>query len=327
MTKNNKAFILGSYHCCYSFTADEIPSMGETVMGFRFKCSGGAKGHGQMLAAALAGTKVSGIMRVGDDEYGHLCIEDFNRAGIDCTHVKIDPVHATGAAGVMLNKQGENIIIVVPGANAKITAQDIDEAEKMIQDCSVAGFQFENNFDAIEYAIRKAHSLGVETMVDPAPVVKFDEELYRYITYIKPNEHEASLLSGISVTDRRSAGLAGKKLLEKGVNKAVIITMGEQGAVLVTREFVKEFPCLPVEVRDTTSAGDTFAGAFVSAIAKGLELEEAVLYANCVAACAVKRMPNESIFEFFPKESELSVMIAGYREHLDRNRRGGICLT
>ena len=71
MNKNNKAFILGSYHCCYSFTAKEMPSMGETVMGYRFKMSGGAKGHGQMLAAALAGAKVSGIMRVGDDEYGH----------------------------------------------------------------------------------------------------------------------------------------------------------------------------------------------------------------------------------------------------------------
>ena len=316
MNKNNKAFILGSYHCCYSFTAKEMPSMGETVMGYRFKMSGGAKGHGQMLAAALAGAKVSGIMRVGDDEYGHLCIKDFERAGIDCTHVKIDKDHATGAAGVMLNERGENIIIVVPGANAQITARDIDDAKPMIRECSVAGFQFENNFDAIEYAIKEAHALGVETMVDPAPVVEFDEELYRYITYMKPNEHEASLLSGIQVSDYETAVRAGRILLDKGVNKAVVITRGGSGAVLVERNGEKVFPCAPVPVRDTTSAGDTFAGAFVAGLASGMELSEAVIHAVCIAACAVKRGPQESIFEFFPKEEELETMKENYRKIL-----------
>lgn len=316
MTKNNKAFILGSYHCCYSFTAKEMPSMGETVMGYRFKMSGGAKGHGQMLAAALAGAEISGIMRVGDDEYGHMCIHDFERAGIDCTHVKIDKEHATGAAGVMLNEKGENIIIVVPGANAEITTQDIDNAEPMIRECAVAGFQFENNFDAIEYAIRKAHALGVETMVDPAPVVEFDEELYQFITYMKPNEHEASLLSGIQVVDYDTAVQAGRILLEKGVNKAVVITMGGKGSVLVEKDGERVFPCVPVIVRDTTSAGDTFAGAFVAGLASGMELTEAVIHAGCIAACAVKRGPQESIFEFFPEKEELEKMKADYRKLL-----------
>ena len=160
----NKAFILGSYHCCYSFTSEEIPSLGETVMGYRFKMSGGAKGHGQMLAAALAGTKVCGIMRVGDDTYGHLCIEDFKRAGIDCTHVKIDPEHATGAAGVMLNRRGDNIITVVPGANAEITKEDIDQAEDMMKECSVAGFPLEKNFYANLDTNKKTHPPGGGTL-------------------------------------------------------------------------------------------------------------------------------------------------------------------
>lgn len=310
---NNQAFILGSYHCCYSFTSDEIPSLGETVMGYRFKMSGGAKGHGQMLAAALAGTKVCGIMRVGDDAYGHLCIEDFKRAGIDCTHVKIDPEHATGAAGVMLNRKGDNIITVVPGANAEITKEDIDQAENMIKECSVAGFQFENNFDAIEYTIKKAHALGVETVVDPAPVVQFDEDLYHYITYIKPNEVEASLLSGIEVTDIASALKAGHVLLDKGVNKAAVITLGGDGAVLVTRDMERIFPRVPVEVRDTTSAGDTFAGALVASIAQGMTLPDAVINANCIAACCVKRLPNQSVFEFFPSAEELAQLQQSYR--------------
>ena len=313
---NNKAFILGSYHCCYSFTSEEIPALGETVMGYRFKMSGGAKGHGQMLAAALAGTKVCGIMRVGDDTYGHLCIEDFKRAGIDCTHVKIDPEHATGAAGVMLNRKGDNIITVVPGANAEITREDIDRAEEMMKGCSVAGFQFENNFDAIEYTIRKAHALGVETMVDPAPVVQFDEDLYRCITYIKPNEVEASLLSGIEVTDTASARKAGRVLLDKGVNKAAIITLGQDGAVLVTPDMERVFPRVPVEVRDTTSAGDTFAGALVASIAQGMTLPDAVIHANCIAACCVKRLPNQSAFEFFPSAEELTRLEENYRAML-----------
>lgn len=310
---NNKAFILGSYYCCYSFTSEEIPALGETVMGYRFKMSGGAKGHGQMLAAALAGTQVCGIMRVGDDAYGHLCIEDFKRAGIDCTHVKIDPEHATGAAGVMLNRKGGNIITVVPGANAEITKEDIDQAEGMMKECSVAGFQFENNFDAIEYTIRKARALGVETMVDPAPVVQFDEDLYQYITYIKPNEVEASLLSGVEVTDTASALKAGRVLLDKGVNKAAVITLGGEGAVLVTRDMERLFPRVPVEVRDTTSAGDTFAGALVASIAQGMSLPDAVVNANCIAACCVKRLPNQTVFEFFPDAEELAQLQKSYR--------------
>ena len=158
--------------------------------------------------------------------------------------------------------------------------------------------------------------MGVETMVDPAPVVEFDEELYRYITYMKPNEHEASLLSGIQVSDYETAVRAGRILLDKGVNKAVVITMGGSGAVLVERNGEKVFPCAPVPVRDTTSAGDTFAGAFVAGLASGMELSEAVIHAVCIAACAVKRGPQESIFEFFPKEEELETMKENYRKIL-----------
>lgn len=314
--KNNRAFMLGSYHCCYSFTAEEIPKNGETVMGYRFKMSGGAKGHGQMLACALAGAQTSGIMRVGDDEYGHRCIDDFTRANIDCSHVKIDPDNATGAAGVMLNRAGDNIIIVVPGANAAITKEDIDQAEDMIRSCAVAGFQFENNFDAIEYCIKKADSLGVETMVDPAPVVPFDEALYKHITYLKPNEHEASLLSGIQVTDIDSAVQAGQALLEKGVQKAVIITMGGAGVVLISREGWQAFPAAKVEVTDTTSAGDTFAGALVAALAQGMDLPGAVIHANCIAAYCVKRRPQETIFEFFPTPDELNSFKSQYLSQL-----------
>ena len=314
--RNNRAFMLGSYHCCYSFTAEEMPKNGETVMGYRFKMSGGAKGHGQMPACALAGTQTSGIMRVGDDTYGHLCIEDFKRAGIDCSHVKVDKEHATGAAGVMLNRAGDNIIIVVPGANAAITKEDIDQAEDMIRSCSVAGFQFENNFDAIEYCIKKAHSLGVETMVDPAPVVQFEDDLYPYITYIKPNEHEASLLTGIQVTDTPSAVRAGQLLLDKGVQKAAVITMGGAGVVMVTREGWKAFPAAKVEVTDTTSAGDTFAGAFVAALAQDMALPDAAIHANCISAFCVKRRPNESIFEFFPAPEELSAFKGQYLAQL-----------
>lgn len=314
--KKNKAFILGSYHCCYSFTAEQMPKSGETVMGYRFKMSGGAKGHGQMLACALAGTETSGIMRVGDDTYGHYCIDDFKRANIDCTYVRIDPDHATGAAGVMLNRVGENIIIVVPGANAAITEEDIDAAEPMIRECAVAGFQFENNFNAIEYCIKKADMMGVDTVVDPAPVVQFDDALYQHISYIKPNEREAELLTGIPVVDTESAAKAGELLLEKGVKKAAIITMGGAGVVLVTRDGWRAFPAAKVKVTDTTSAGDTFAGALVASLAQGMDVIDAVINANCIAAFCVKRGPQESIFDFFPTKEQLSTLKAEYLTQL-----------
>ena len=135
----------------------------------------------------------------------------------------------------------------------------------------------------------------VRTLLDPAPVTAFDESLYPFISIIKPNECEASELTGIAVTDTESAARAGAWFLDKGVREAAIITLGEKGAVLVTREGVKHFPGLTVKAVDTGGAGDTFAGALLAALSRDWPLEKSIRYAQCASAICVTRTGSYSL--------------------------------
>ena len=161
----------------------------------------------------------------------------------------------TGTGGIFLDAEGQNKIIIVPGANSNVSCRDIDNMREVLAGAKVLGTQFEVPAATVDYAIRTAASMGVRTLLDPAPVTAFDESLYPFISIIKPNECEAGELTGIAVTDTESAARAGAWFLDKGVREAAIITLGEKGAVLVTREGVKHFPGLSVKAVDTGGAG------------------------------------------------------------------------
>ena len=301
--------VIGSYNVGLFFKGQAIPKIGETVIGEEFYEGGGGKGSNQAVAASLMGAKTRFIGRLGNDKYGNDAIDMYKKLDIDTSAIKIDSGIHTGIGPIFIDSRGQNSIMVVPGANYNLSREDIDSMEDIIRDSCIVGFQLENRLDVVEYAIKKAHSLGVRTLLDPAPAARLTEDLYPFIYYIKPNEHEATVLTGIEVVDVKSAERAGRWFIERGVNTA-IITLGEGGSVLVNDSKTQYFPAAEVVPLDTTGAGDCFSGAFMARLSDGGNVEDAIVFATCAAAISVTRLgvtdaiPNlNEVYEFIKRGS------------------------
>lgn len=284
-----KVVVLGSWHSCIFANNDRIPLKGETVTGNSYFMTLGGKGANQACACGLLGGNCKLIQNLGDDDFGRESLKVFEQYHLSTEYVKLVPGEHTGLALIAIDKNGENAIMVIPGAHGHYTKIDIDHAEEAFNGAFMAGFVLEPNFDMVEYGIKKAHAMGVQVFLDPTPAVEhLPDDIYRCLTYLKPNEHEASLLSGINVTDYDSAVKAGQWFLGKGV-KNVIITMGGGGSVLINAKTIKQFPAPDVKVVDTTTAGDIYAGTFLYALSVDMLLEDAILFATCAGSLAVTK--------------------------------------
>jgi ribokinase len=281
--------VIGSYNVGLFFKGQQLPGIGETVIGDRFYEGGGGKGSNQAIAASKMGAKTRFIGRIGNDAYGCDALSLYKNFGICTEMIKVDSTIHTGISVIFIDKDGQNSIMVVGGANFLLSKQDIDSVLSSITDSYIVGFQLENSLEVVEYAIKKVHEMGIKTLLDPAPAMKLSESLYSNIYYLKPNEHEASVLSGIKVYDVASAEKAGKWFLKRGVNTA-IITLGKQGTVMVNSERAQYFPTPDLKPIDTTGAGDCFSGALMSALSHGKEIEEAIVFANCASSISVTRL-------------------------------------
>ena len=303
--KGKTVTIIGSYNVGLFLKGEEIPFIGQTVIGDKFYEGGGGKGSNQAIACSKMGAKTRFVGRIGDDKYGKDAIEMYKKFGMNPDMIKIDESIHTGISVILIDKDGQNSIMVVPGANFNLSKEDIDKAMEEIKDSYIVGFQLESNLDIVEYALKKTHSMGIRTLLDPAPAMKLSEELFKYIYYIKPNEHEATILSGIKVTDVDSAIKSGKWFLEHGV-KVAIITLGKNGSVLVTNNKTQHFPTLNVKALDTTGAGDTFSGALMASLSNGKTIEEAIIFANCASALSVMRF---GVVDAIPDLEEVNALV------------------
>lgn len=292
---NRQVVVLGSCSVCHVFASQGLPGKGETVIGNDYHIVVGGKGSGQAIVACKLGSEVYMLEHLGDDAYGRKEKESYREMGMHTDYVYLDGDSTTGTGGIFLDAQGQNQIIIVPGANSNVSCQDIDNMKGVLKHAKILGAQFEVPVETVDYAIRTAAGMGVRTLLDPAPVTAFSEHLYPFISIIKPNECEASELTGIRVEDEKSAVLAGRWFLDKGVKEAAVITLGEKGAVLVTREAELYIPGIPVTAVDTGGAGDTFAGALLAALALDWDLEKAIRYAQCASALCVTRMGSYAL--------------------------------
>jgi len=209
----------------------------------------------------------------------------------------------------MVDDEGNNVIVVAPGANNKLMPEDVKEAESDIASSGALVAQLEVPIETIEFAAELANKSKVPFILDPAPAQKLSPELLNMVDVLTPNETEAQILTGIEVKDQESAEAAAKKLLEYGV-KNVILTMGASGYLSVGKEGKEFVPARKVTAADSTAAGDAFTGSLAVGLAKGQTLSEAASFANNVAAVSVTRMgaqpsmPTVEEIERFIREME-----------------------
>ena len=270
--------VVGSSNTDMVVKSARIPLLGETVTGGELFCVPGGKGANQAVAAARLGGQVCFVTKVGDDLFGRQAVEGYQNEGIDVEHIFRTEEAPTGVALILVDESGENLISVASGANHALTAVDVAAVADTIRGASVLMLQLEIPMESVLAAAQIAHEANVPVVLDPAPSPDgpLDPELLRCVSYLTPNETEASRLTGIQVTDQASAREAASKLLDSGPDH-VIITLGRAGALACERDDAIMIEAFAVDAIDSTAAGDAFNGGLAVAIGGGRTFKRAVL--------------------------------------------------
>ena len=276
-------FILGSYAKALVMTTERIPLVGETLIGEDFRQTYGGKGSDMAVQAARLGATViySGV--VGDDAFGHEFQSLMKEEGVDIEALRVTMELATGAGLIVKDRNAQNVIVVDMGANKLYSKEDVFEAKPLMNDCDVALAQLEIPLETALYGMKIAKSLGKKTVLNPAPARDLRDLDLSDVDYLTPNETEARVALGLEpdadFTDREVADM----LLETGC-KHVVMTLGEKGSAVFTKDSTQIVPPCKVEVVDSNGAGDSFNAGLSVALAEGKPIEEAVLFANATAA-------------------------------------------
>ena len=283
-----KIVVLGSTNTDMVIAGKKIPVPGETISGGTFLMNPGGKGANQAVAVARLSAKKGActfIAKVGDDLFGRDTAVRMKKDSIDAKLVT-DRKNPSGTALILVDPKGQNVISVALGANGTMSPKDIAKFRGDIECASALLMQLETPIETVHAAAKWAHAAGVPVILNPAPAAKLPRELYKCIDWITPNETEAELLTGVKVTDAKSAAAATAVFRKRGVGH-VVITMGVKGAYC--GDCGKVFPAKKVKAVDCVAAGDTFNGAFVVALAEGRNCTEAIAFAQAASAISVTR--------------------------------------
>lgn len=286
--KQNPIFVIGSINTDMVAMTKNLPAPGETVMGGEFMMTAGGKGANQAVSAARLGGEVTMVGRLGEDIFGDQSIACLKRESINCDFIGRDPIAASGVALISVDDKGENHIVVAPGANNQLDQKKVRAALDSMPDNAIILLQLEIPLDTVAYIVEAARGTSRKVILDPAPAPTYPLNFLNELYLITPNETEATKLTGIEVTDNKSAEVAAKKLMATGV-KNVAITMGAKGVLLAQENTIKFIPSPKVKAIDTTAAGDCFNGALSVGIAIGLSLEEGIKRACHAASISVTR--------------------------------------
>jgi len=300
-----RATVVGSINMDIIVEVERLPRVGETLSGSNAVLAHGGKGANQAVAIARLGGQSSLVGKVGSDAFGTQIRQGLESAGVDTSFVGSAPGAATGVAMILLVK-GDNTIIVSPSANHEVGREDVLGASAVIQESQALLTQL------VAFAMQTARRLGVTTILDAGPAQECPPEFLALADYITPNQTEASALTGVDVSDLDTASQAAHQLLEYA-GKGVVIKMGAAGSLVVDREAEEHVEAIPVDVVDTTAAGDAFCGALAVALAGDMPLVEAARFANVVGAITVTRLgaqpsiPTRLEVERFVAQRRLSI--------------------
>jgi ribokinase len=279
-------FVVGSINQDFVLSVERRPAPGETVTDARLATHNGGKGANQAAAAALLGASVAFLGRVGDDGFGESLVRALADKGVDTSLVQEVSGSSTGTAFITVTPDGENAITVAPGANRRLTAEDIDDVSELIRKAQVLVAQMEVPPEVVLRAVEVAAGSGTRALLNLAPPFEVPRTLLEKLDPLVLNEHEAAFLLGERVEGVDGALSAAPGLLSLGP-KSVVVTVGEEGAVFSGAEPAHHLPAPRVEVVDTTGAGDAFVGALAARLAYDAPLEDAVAYAVRAGAAAV----------------------------------------
>jgi ribokinase len=280
----SRLIVVGSSNTDLIIRAPRLPGPGETVLGGDLTSAAGGKGANQAVAAARLGASVTFVGRVGSDVHGQQALNHLNREGLDTRFVVTDAAAPSGVAFIVVGPNGQNQITVAPGANLRLSTDDVHAALPAFEQASVLLLQLETPLETVLAAARLGRAHGLHVVLNPAPAQPLPEELYALIDVLTPNQHEATQLTGEPEPQR-----AAEVLLRRGC-RCVVVTLGEAGVYLRDAQHSQQAPAHQVEAVDATAAGDAFNGALAVALTWQDALPHAVQFAQAAAALSVTRL-------------------------------------
>lgn len=299
MQRKPRILVVGSFVMDVIATTERVPASGQTVYGKSFHTAPGGKGANQALQCARLGAQVTMMGCVGDDLFGSQLLEIPRQAGVDVSHVVVRPGISSGVGHVTLEvteHTAQNRIVVIPGANQTLTVEEVAWLKQEMASFDMVLLQLEVPIEVNLAVAGWAREAGVPVMLNPAPATDLDDRLLKLVTYLTPNEQEASAETGLPLRmDQRGIQRDDLKriaaaLASKGVEN-VIITLGSNGSAVVVEDGIRYIPCVHMDhVADPTAAGDSFVAALCVGLTAGLPQTEALAFASHTAAITVSRM-------------------------------------
>jgi ribokinase len=297
-----KIIVVGSANTDMVVKAEKFPLPGETILGGTFFMNAGGKGANQAVAAARMGGNVTLVAKIGNDIFGKQTIKGLINEHINTDYVFVDNSSPSGTAIIMVNNQGENCIVVAPGANAHLLPADIEQVNGFAES-EIILMQLEIPMETIAFVLKNAKVNQKRVILNPAPAQHIDDEMLRGLFLIIPNETEAFLLTGVTVEDEKTASQAANVFQSKGVQN-VIITLGKKGSYFQNNFLHFKTDAPVIQALDTTAAGDTFCGALAVAITENMDWEKTIKFAVEAASISVTRMGAQPSI---PYRSEIKV--------------------
>ena len=317
--KHPYVLIIGSSNMDLNIYSERFPDLGETITGGTFKQFLGGKGANQSVAAVRSGAKTVFIGKIGIDSFGDQMISCLTKEGINTDYIIRDPKEPSGVAFILINDKGDNKITVAPGANFKLSGEEIKSNAEIIKNSHCLIVQMEIPMETIKEIFNVASEGNVIKILNPAPLKPTPLEILKKVDIIIPNEGELyrlySFLTSKELTEEgvQKVAKASKALTELGI-KCVITTLGSRGSIiyLSPEDKVIEVPTLKVNAVDTVGAGDCFIGVFASFLSKDENIVNAVKFATIAASIAVTRMGAQDsmpkINEIEEKMKELNIL-------------------
>jgi ribokinase len=286
---NPNIIVVGSFAVGLTIRAPKLPIFGETMLGTDFDMGPGGKGSNQAVATARLGARSSLLAIVGDDKLAGIASDLYAAEGVDASLVTTRSERATGVGFIILNQKGENFIILDMGANELMDARSVDAGETRIAASDVVMTVLEVPIPAAARAMELGRKHGAKTILNPAPARPLPETLFGSVDYLTPNESELRILLGLPADDPRSSRELAAELRRRGARN-VVVTLGREGALILTDDVDVTVPAVAVDVVDTTGAGDAFNSGFAVALAEGRDIVDAVRFGVVCGSIACTRL-------------------------------------